>query len=101
VGDIHYLICTHFDQNHVGGHDAFPNAELIVQRQHYDVARAGTSPRFERVRTHWNHPDLRYRLIVAVSKLQLADAGFVSDVRSGAASERMAAVVRSHDDQSE
>jgi len=61
--DIHYLVCTHFDQDHSGGHDAFPNAELIVQRRHYEVARAGTHPRFERVRAHWDHPDLRYRLI--------------------------------------
>ena len=61
--DIRYLICTHFDQDHAGGHDAFPNAELIVQRRHYEVARAGTHPRFERMRPHWDHPSLRYRLV--------------------------------------
>jgi N-acyl homoserine lactone hydrolase len=61
--DIDYLVCTHFDQDHAGGHDAFPGAELVVQRQHYELARAGSSPRFERVRAHWDHPDLRYRLI--------------------------------------
>ncbi len=61
--DIRYLVCTHFDQDHAGGHDAFPDAELIVQRRHYEVARAGTYPRFERMRAHWDHPGLRYRLI--------------------------------------
>jgi N-acyl homoserine lactone hydrolase len=61
--DIHYLVCTQFDQDHAGGHDAFVDAELIVQRRHYEVARAGTHPRFERMRAHWDHPGLRYRLI--------------------------------------
>jgi N-acyl homoserine lactone hydrolase len=61
--DIHYLVCTHFDQDHAGGHDAFPDAELIVQRRHDEVARSGTHPRFERMRAHWDHPSLRYRLI--------------------------------------
>lgn len=62
-GDIHFLICTHFDPDHAGGHDAFPEAELIVQRRQYEVARAGMHPRFETMRTHWDDPRLRYRLI--------------------------------------
>jgi len=62
-GDIHYLVCTHFDQDHAGGHDAFPDAQLIVQRRHDEVARSGAHQRFERVRAHWDHPSLRYRLI--------------------------------------
>jgi N-acyl homoserine lactone hydrolase len=61
--DIRYLVCTHFDQDHCGGHDAFPDAELIVQRRHDEVARAGTNPRFERMRAHWDHLGLRYRLV--------------------------------------
>ena len=61
--DIRYLVCTHFDQDHAGGHDAFREAELIVQRRHYEWARAGTYQRFERVRAYWDHPSLRYRLI--------------------------------------
>jgi N-acyl homoserine lactone hydrolase len=61
--DIHYLVSTHFDQDHAGSHDAFPSAELIVQRRHYEVARAGSHPRFERMRAHWDHPGLHYRLI--------------------------------------
>jgi N-acyl homoserine lactone hydrolase len=61
--DIRYLVCTHFDQDHCGGHDAFPDAELIVQRRHDEIARSGLQPRFERMRAHWDHPSLRYRLI--------------------------------------
>jgi N-acyl homoserine lactone hydrolase len=61
--DIRYVVCTHFDHDHAGGHDAFVEAELVVQRRHYEIARAGTHPRFERVRAHWDHPSLRYRLV--------------------------------------
>lgn len=60
--DIHFLICTHFDGDHSGHHAAFPNAELIVQRQHYELARSGYA-RFAGTRSQWNHPSLRYRLI--------------------------------------
>ncbi len=60
--DIHLLICSHFDVDHAGYHDAFPNAEFIVQRQHYDLARNG-HPRFAAARPHWDHPDLHYRLV--------------------------------------
>ena len=54
--DIRYLVCTHFDQDHAGGHDAFLDAKLVVQRRHYEVARSGTHPRFERMRAHWDQP---------------------------------------------
>src|SRR5882724_4911211 len=60
--DIDALICTHFDVDHAGYHDAFTNAELIVQRGHYELARYG-HPRFAAARAHWDHPALRYRLI--------------------------------------
>src|SRR5437867_2557348 len=50
--DIDLLICTHFDMDHAGYHDAFPKAELVVQRQHYELARSG-HPRFAPVRAHW------------------------------------------------
>jgi N-acyl homoserine lactone hydrolase len=36
-GDIDVLICTHFDTDHTGYHAAFTQAELIVQRQHYEL----------------------------------------------------------------
>jgi N-acyl homoserine lactone hydrolase len=36
--DIDTLICTHFDVDHAGYHDAFVGAELIVQREHSALA---------------------------------------------------------------
>jgi len=60
--DIDLLICTHFDVDHAGYHDAFTRAELIVQRTHYELARSG-HPRYALSRAHWDHPALRYRLI--------------------------------------
>jgi N-acyl homoserine lactone hydrolase len=60
--DIDILVCTHFDVDHAGHHDAFTRAELIVQREHYALARSG-HPRFAAARAHWDHPALRYRLI--------------------------------------
>jgi N-acyl homoserine lactone hydrolase len=60
--DIDILVCTHFDMDHAGYHDAFTKAELIVQREHYELARSG-HPRFAGVRAHWDHPDLRYRMV--------------------------------------
>src|SRR5579859_2189746 len=61
-GDIDMLICTHFDIDHAGYHDAFTQAELIVQREHYDLARSG-HVRYALARPHWDHPALHYRLI--------------------------------------
>jgi N-acyl homoserine lactone hydrolase len=66
--DIDMLICTHFDVDHAGYHDAFPKAELIVQRQHYELARSG-HPRFASARPHWDHPALRYRLVEGDTEL--------------------------------
>ncbi len=60
--DISTLIATHFDMDHAGNLDAFPNAEVIVQRPHYEMARGG-HPRFAPARPHWDHPDLRYRFV--------------------------------------
>ena len=60
--DINMLICTHFDVDHAGYHDAFHKAELIVQRSHYELARSG-HPRYASARHHWDHPALQYRLI--------------------------------------
>jgi N-acyl homoserine lactone hydrolase len=60
--DIEMLISTHFDVDHAGYHDAFLDAECIVQREHYGLARGG-HPRFADARAHWDHPGLPYRLI--------------------------------------
>jgi N-acyl homoserine lactone hydrolase len=60
--DIDTVICTHFDVDHAGYHDAFSNAEFLVQRAHYQLARSG-HVRFAAARARWDHPSLRYRLI--------------------------------------
>ncbi len=66
--DIDLLICTHFDVDHAGYHDAFRRAELVVQRKHLEVARGG-HPRYAAARAHWDHPALRYRLIEGDTEL--------------------------------
>src|SRR5436309_12816909 len=66
--EIDLLICTHFDVDHAGYHDAFTKAELIVQRKHYELARSG-HPRFAAARAHWDQPALRYRLIEGDTEL--------------------------------
>jgi N-acyl homoserine lactone hydrolase len=66
--DIDILICTHFDVDHAGYHDAFLKAELIVQREHYELARSGYA-RFAAARGHWDQPTLRYRLIEGDTEL--------------------------------
>jgi N-acyl homoserine lactone hydrolase len=60
--DIDVVICTHFDVDHAGHHDDFPQAEFVVQRAHYELSRNG-HPRAAAARPHWDHPALRYRLV--------------------------------------
>jgi N-acyl homoserine lactone hydrolase len=60
--DINFLVCTHFDPDHAGNHELFSRAELLVQRSHYEVARAGHG-RSQVVREHWDVRSLRYRLV--------------------------------------
>lgn len=60
--NIHTIICTHFDIDHVGYHPSFPGAEFVAQREHYDLARAG-HPRFAASRPYWDDPNLRYRFV--------------------------------------
>jgi N-acyl homoserine lactone hydrolase len=66
--DIDFLVCTHFDVDHAGYHEAFTSAELIVQREHYELARNGHT-RFAAARAHWDQPALRYRLIEGDTEL--------------------------------
>jgi N-acyl homoserine lactone hydrolase len=66
--DIDFLICTHFDVDHAGYHDAFTKAELIVQREHYELACSGVE-RYAGARAHWDHPALRYRLVEGDTEL--------------------------------
>lgn len=60
--DIDVLVCTHFDDDHAGNHDLFTDAELVVQRRHYEAAQE-RHPRSAANRPHWDHPALRYRLV--------------------------------------
>ena len=59
--DIRYLIATHLDGDHAGGHDEFPDAEIVIQREHLDAARE--HPRFQATRKHWDAPGLHYRTV--------------------------------------
>jgi len=59
---IHIVISSHFDVDHAGYHDHFPKAEFVVQRSHYELAKAG-DPRFAEARSHWDQPALQYRLV--------------------------------------
>lgn len=61
--DIRYLVCTHLDPDHAGGHDEFPESELVIQREQYAAARAETHPRYGMTSAHWGDPRLRYRLV--------------------------------------
>ncbi|WP_208997948.1 MBL fold metallo-hydrolase [Pseudovibrio sp. FO-BEG1] len=60
--DIHYLVCSHLDDDHSGNHDLFTNAELIIQREHYALAKSG-HPRFSANRGVWGGASLNYRVI--------------------------------------
>ncbi|WP_108819466.1 N-acyl homoserine lactonase family protein [Pseudovibrio sp. Alg231-02] len=60
--DINYLICSHLDDDHSGNHDLFIDAELIVQREHFDLAKSG-HPRFAANRDMWDDPLLNYRVV--------------------------------------
>ncbi len=66
--DIDLLICTHFDVDHAGYHDVFTRAELVVQHDHYALARGG-HVRYAAARAHWDQPALRYRLIEGDTEL--------------------------------
>ncbi len=61
--DVRYVIATHLDPDHAGQHDAFPDAEIVIQRAQYDVAKASTDGRYTATRSHWDAPGLRYRLV--------------------------------------
>lgn len=60
--DIDILVCTHFDFDHCGHHGDFPRAQLVVQREHYEVAHGG-HPRFAPSRPYWDLPAERYRFV--------------------------------------
>jgi N-acyl homoserine lactone hydrolase len=65
--DIDYVIATHLDVDHAGSHDAFPKAEFVVQDEHLKAAKE--MPRFQRIREHWDHPDVHYRVVQGDTEL--------------------------------
>jgi N-acyl homoserine lactone hydrolase len=60
--DIHLLVCTHLDDDHSGNHDLFPDAEFVIQKEHYLLAKNG-HPRFAANRAAWDHPSITYRIV--------------------------------------
>ena len=65
--DIRYLIATHLDGDHAGGHDAFPNAEIVIQKEHLEAAK--DHPRYQAHRAHWDAPGLHYRTVEGDTEL--------------------------------
>jgi N-acyl homoserine lactone hydrolase len=66
--DVAYLVCTHYDVDHAGNHDAFPTSELVVQRAHHEAGLTGM-PRLQGTRPLWDGPDRRYRLVEGDAEL--------------------------------
>ena len=59
--DIDTVISTHYDGDHAGRHAAFTKAQYIVQRLHH--VDAATNPRFAGIRSQWDQPMARIRLV--------------------------------------
>jgi N-acyl homoserine lactone hydrolase len=59
--DIDTVISTHYDIDHAGRHATFMKAQYIVQRVHH--LDAATNPRFATIRSQWNQPMERIRLV--------------------------------------
>ena len=59
--DIDTVISTHYDGDHAGRHAAFTRAHYVVQRAHH--LDAATNPRFAAIRSQWDQPVARIRLL--------------------------------------
>lgn len=59
--DIETVISTHYDGDHAGRHAAFTRAQYVVQRAHH--VDAATNPRFADIRSQWDQPIERIRLV--------------------------------------
>jgi len=59
--DIDTVISTHYDIDHAGRHAAFTKAQYVVQRKHH--LDAATNPRFAPLRSQWDQPMERIRLV--------------------------------------
>lgn len=67
--DINYVVCTHLDPDHAGGHDQFPDAEFVIQRSQLAAAREGGDGRYAQMRPYWDAPGLRYRTVEGDTEL--------------------------------
>ncbi|MFZ4657378.1 MAG: N-acyl homoserine lactonase family protein [Caldilineaceae bacterium] len=59
--DIDTVISTHYDGDHAGRHAAFMKAQYVVQRVHH--VDAASNPRFAGIRSQWDQPMDRIRLV--------------------------------------
>jgi N-acyl homoserine lactone hydrolase len=59
--DIDTVISTHYDGDHAGRHAAFTRAQYVVQREHH--LDAASNPRFAGIRSQWDQPLERIRLV--------------------------------------
>ncbi|RYZ81347.1 MAG: N-acyl homoserine lactonase family protein [Proteobacteria bacterium] len=61
--DIDTVVLSHFDADHCGNLDAFPDAEIVVQCAALAFVRSSEDARFVSTREIWTAPDLQYREI--------------------------------------
>lgn len=66
--DVAMVVTTHFDFDHAGQSDAFPNAVHVVQKEHLDVARSGYQ-RFAAHRAIWDVGDEKFRTVEGDTEL--------------------------------
>jgi len=59
--DIDIVISTHYDIDHAGRHATFTKAQYVVQRAHH--LDAMNNPRFADIRSEWDQPIERIRLV--------------------------------------
>ena len=59
--DIETVISTHYDIDHAGRHAVFTKADYVVQRVHH--VDAASNPRFAALRSQWDQPMARIRLV--------------------------------------
>lgn len=59
--DITTVISTHYDDDHAGRHAAFTKAQYVVQRVHH--LDAANNPRYASIRSQWDQPMERIRLV--------------------------------------
>lgn len=59
--DIDTVISTHYDGDHAGRHGSFTKAQYIVQHNHHQDAI--NNPRYASIKSQWDQPNERIRMI--------------------------------------